>query len=139
MQLNDAQALRTNDRPAYQEEDVCWSGAPMCKPCMSIHYAGWCVMYIDTELIPELRGLSYDEIFEIALENGYGCERKIDGGLVVNIPYNPYNEWHYSQTNSMLTIEAQMWWESLGWFDKIYWSIWIKYRRIRDKLSSKID
>lgn len=43
VQLNDAQALRTNDRPAYQEEDVCWSGAPMCKPCMSIHYAGWCV------------------------------------------------------------------------------------------------
>ena len=96
-------------------------------------------MYIDIELIPELRGLSYDEIFEIALENGYGCERKIDGGLVVNIPYNPYNEWHYSQTNSMLKIEAQMWWESLGWFDKIYWSIWIKYRHIRDKLSSKID
>lgn len=96
-------------------------------------------MYIDTELIPELRELSYDEIFEIALKNGYGCERKIGGGLLVNIPYNPYNEWRYSQKNSMLTIEAQMWWESLRWFDKIYWSIWIKYRHIRDKLSSKID
>jgi hypothetical protein len=96
-------------------------------------------MYIDTELIPELRGLSYDEIIEIVLENGYGFERKIGEGLVVNIPYNPYNEWRYYQTNSMLTTEAQMWWESLGWFDKIYWSIWIKYRRIRDKLSYKID
>lgn len=97
-------------------------------------------MWVDSELVfPELKGLSMDEKLDVLIQNLYGCERGLNGKVLVSIPYTPYNEWRYSQTNSMLKIEAQMWWESLGWFDKIYWSMWIKYRHIRDKLSSKKD
>ena len=96
-------------------------------------------MYIDTELIPELRGLSYDEIFEIALENGYGCERKIGGGLVVDIPYNPKIEYHLTQELSMWNREVQRWWDSLSLFGKIYWTVWRRIIKTREYVRKRTN
>ena len=72
-------------------------------------------MYIDTELIPELRGLSYDEKLKIVSRSGYGYERKVGGGLLVDIPYHTHV--------SMWNREVQMWWDSLSLFKKIYWTV----------------
>lgn len=87
-------------------------------------------MYIDSDLIQELRGLSYDEKLEIVSRNGYGYERKVGGGLLVDIPYNPNIEYRLTQKLPMWNREVQRWWDSLSLFEKLYWTMWRKTIKI---------
>lgn len=95
-------------------------------------------MWVDSELaFPELKGLSNGEKLQVLIENGYGCDRGINGGILVSVPDD--FPWRYQQINSMVSNVANEWWSSLNLFEKIYWRARIKLGKLFEYVRKRVN